>query len=379
MPFASGEMSNWITKNVTVAGLSFATTFLFAASCRTIGLRFFSSSPIICMNEFSNLHNARLLEESSSVVFEDIEVNGHVRETNSRDDDGDDDRNNGRGNYDDNNGRGEDDPGKVEQLIVLLRELATSIEETLKIMEEIKELIDGKRIVSFAISCQVWIMYAMAWTVASVLTGMCFQTDIELFLNWLGLNALSGTCGLGLVVLFTTSACNVPPAFLAFSSGFIFSDIFGFRNSLLFTQLGVFNGANFGAIVSYCVGYFVMRPCLISTTSNVSLNETKVALKNRSFLILVLCRLSNIITFGKQNLYAGIFDFPFTALVWSLLATIPGILFYSCVGTMFGAIAHGQDLSSMYFVALIVVVNYIIMIHYSTRCAITELKDIKHR
>mmetsp|Transcript_41943 Transcript_41943/g.48976 ORF Transcript_41943/g.48976 Transcript_41943/m.48976 type:complete len:700 (-) Transcript_41943:326-2425(-) len=435
MPFASGEMSNWITKNVTVAGLSFTTTFLFAAGCRTIGLRFFSSSPIICMNEFSNLQNARLLEESSSVVFEDIEVNGHVRETNSRDDNGDDDRNNGRGNDDDNNGRGEDDPGKVmqliklyrffndrkngrgndddnnngrgnddddngrgndddnngrdngrgeddpgkvEQLIVLLRELATSIEETLKIMEEIKELIDGKRIISFAISCQVWIMYALAWTVASVLTGMCFQTNTELFLNWLGLNALSGTCGLGLVVLFTTSACNVPPAFLAFSSGFIFSDIFGFRNSLLFTQLGVFNGANIGAIVSYGVGYFVMRPCLISTTSNVSLNETKVALKNRSFLILVLCRLSNIITFGKQNLYAGIFDFPFTALVWSLLATIPGILFYSCVGTMFGAIAHGQDLSSMYFVALIVVVNYIIMIHYSTRCAITELKDIKH-
>eukprot|EP00592_Proboscia_alata_P026924 CAMPEP_0194443334 /NCGR_PEP_ID=MMETSP0176-20130528/126644_1 /TAXON_ID=216777 /ORGANISM="Proboscia alata, Strain PI-D3" /LENGTH=585 /DNA_ID=CAMNT_0039269563 /DNA_START=56 /DNA_END=1810 /DNA_ORIENTATION=+ len=278
MPFASGEVSNWITKNVTVAGLSFTTTFLFAAGCRTIGLRFFSSSPIICMNEFSNLQNARLLEESSSVVFEDIEVNGHVRETNSRDDDGDDDRNNGRGNDDDNNGRGEDDPGKVmqliklyrffndrkngrgnddddngrgnddddngrgnddddngrgndddnngrdngrgeddpgkvmqliklyrffndrkngrgndddnnngrgnddddngrgndddnngrdngrgeddpgkvEQLIVLLRELATSIEETLKIMEEIKELIDGKRIISFAISCQVW-------------------------------------------------------------------------------------------------------------------------------------------------------------------------------------------------------------------------------
>lgn len=398
MRLSSGEISNWITNNVTVAGLSFITTFLFAASCRTIGLRFFSSSPIICINEFSNLHNARLLEESSSIAFEDIEVNGYVRETNSREndsdsdrnsgrgDDDDDDRDNGRGNDDDNNGRdngrdngrGEDDPGKLEQLIVLLRELVTSIEETLKIMEEIKELIDGKRIISLAISCQVWIMYAMAWTVASVLTGICFQTNIELFLNWLGLNALSGTCGLGLVVLFTTSACNVPPAFLAFSSGFIFSDIFGFKNALIFTQLGVFNGANIGAIVSYGVGYFVMRPCLISTTCNVSLNETKVALNNRSFLILVLCRLSNIITFGKQNLYAGIFDFPFTALVWSLLATIPGILFYACVGTMFGAIAHGQDLSSMYFAVSIVVVNYITMILCSTKCAITELKDIKH-
>ena len=128
--------------------------------------------------------------------------------------------------------------------------------------------------------------------------------------------------------------------------------------------------------MSYGVGYFVMRPCLISTTWNVSLTETKVALHNQSFLILVLCRLSNIITFGKQNLYAGIFDFPFTALVWSLLATIPGILFYACVGTMFGAIAHGQDLSSMYFAVSIVVVNYTTMILCSTKCAITELKDV---
>ena len=58
----------------------------------------------------------------------------------------------------------------------------------------------------------------------------------------------------------THKAFDASPAFLALSSGFIFSNIIGRMNGMFLTVLGVLIGSIGAAAVSFFVGYYANKP-----------------------------------------------------------------------------------------------------------------------
>jgi uncharacterized membrane protein YdjX (TVP38/TMEM64 family) len=183
----------------------------------------------------------------------------------------------------------------------------------------------------------------LAFVISDSLTNKYLRTGIRDFLEWVQDNPGGGVVAF-IMVVFGTTMLFIPGIILTFGSGYVFSNAFGLGVGVLLAVIAVFVGASAGAIVSFLLGRFLLRGCVVGLTKKFKTFEAlDRAMAEKGLRIMLLLRLSPIIFASPYlNYGAGGTAISFWAYSVSLLAMLPASVIFVFLGASTGSLADGS-------------------------------------
>lgn len=199
-------------------------------------------------------------------------------------------------------------------------------------------------------------------------------------LSWIEDNPIPGFL-LSIVIYFISTILFIPVAILALGSAFVFSKDFGLVMGVLLTTIAVYIGASTGAMISFLLGRYLFRDPANRMAANYTfLQAINSAMQDKGFRIMFLLHLSPIIPFGALNYIAGITAVSFSAYYASLLAILPGTIFYSFIGASAGSLTDSSTNAEKYeligiAIGLFLAICGLIVISYYTRIELAKVQE----
>ena len=173
----------------------------------------------------------------------------------------------------------------------------------------------------------------IVFVITDSLTNKYIREGMQDFLDWVEDNPASGVVAFILVV-FGTTMLFIPGIILTFGSGYVFANAFGLGVGVLLGVITVFIGASAGAIVSFLMGRFLLRDCVVRLTKKFKTFEAlDKAMAEKGLRIMLLLRFSPIIFASPYlNYGAGGTAISFRAYIISLLAILPACAMFVFLG-----------------------------------------------
>ena len=136
----------------------------------------------------------------------------------------------------------------------------------------------------------------------------------------------------------------MPGSILTLGSGFVFANAFGLGLGLLFSTIAVFVGAASGSIISFLLGRYLFRNCVINISKQYQVfGAVDSALEIQGLKIMILLRLSPLIPFNAINYILGVTSVPLRDYALACFAMLPGTILYTFLGSSAGSIVESAS------------------------------------
>jgi uncharacterized membrane protein YdjX (TVP38/TMEM64 family) len=189
----------------------------------------------------------------------------------------------------------------------------------------------------------LFLLAFIAFVISDSLTNKFIRKGITDFFGWVEENPGDGVLAF-ILVIFSTTVLFIPGIILTFGSGYVFANAFGFGIGLLMGTIVVFAGAGAGAIVSFLLGRFLLRDCVVGLSKKFKMFEAlDKAMEEKGLRIMLLLRLSPLIFASPYlNYGAGGMAVSFGAYTLSLLAILPACVMFVFLGASAGSLADSS-------------------------------------
>ena len=179
----------------------------------------------------------------------------------------------------------------------------------------------------------LFLLAFIIFVISDALTNKYIRTGMQDFLDWVEDNPASGVVAF-IMVVFGTTMLFIPGIILTFGSGYVFANAFGLGVGVLVGIVAVFVGASSGSLVSFLIGRFLLRDCVVRLTKKFKTFEAlDKAMEAKGLRIMLLLRFSPIIFASPYlNYGAGGTAISFRAYTISLLAILPACAMFVFLG-----------------------------------------------
>jgi len=226
----------------------------------------------------------------------------------------------------------------------------------------------------------VFIMFV----ISDAVTNKYIRTSMQEFLVWVEEHPGEGIMAF-IFVVFGTTMLFIPGIILTFGSGYVFSNAFGLGVGVLMGVITVFVGASCGAVVSFFLGRFLLRDCVVGLTKkSKTFQALDKAMETKGLRIMLLLRFSPIIFASPYlNYGAGGTAVTLWAYTISLLAMLPASAIFVFLGASArsltndseGSDGHG-DSKAMKITLVVGIIFSVIAIVVTSLYVRNELKKI---
>ena len=179
----------------------------------------------------------------------------------------------------------------------------------------------------------LFLLAFIIFVISDALTNKYIRSGMQDFLDWVEDNPASGVLAF-IMVVFGTTLLFIPGIILTFGSGYVFANAFGLGVGVLVGVIAVFVGASSGSLVSFLIGRFLLRDCVVRLTKKFKTFEAlDKAMEAKGLRIMLLLRFSPIIFASPYlNYGAGGTAISFRAYTISLLAILPACAMFVFLG-----------------------------------------------